>query len=130
MRLGLSTAAFYGRWETEEAAARLSRMPIDCAEAFLQTPGEYGAEFGALVKQHLGPVPCTSVHPLGTQIESQLHGCSPRQRRDALDVLRRVLDAASSLGAGIYVYHGRNTPLLSPLPWNLPDNLDVIARMR
>ena len=130
MRLGLSTAAFYGRWETEEAAARLSRMPIDCAEAFLQTPGEYGAEFGALVKQHLGPVPCTSVHPLGTQFESQLHGCSPRQRRDALDVLRRVLDAASSLGAGIYVYHGRNTPLLSPLPWNLPDNLDVIARMR
>lgn len=130
VRLGLSTAAFYGRWETEEAAAQLSRLPIDCAEAFLQTPGEYGADFGALVKQRLGSIPCTSVHPMGTQFENQLHGRSPRQRRDALDVLRRVLDAAAALGAGVYVYHGRSTPLLSPLPWNLPDNLAVLSAMR
>ena len=130
MRLGLSTAAFYGQWETEEAAARLSRMPIDCAEAFLQTPGEYGAYFGALVRQSLGPVACTSVHPMGTQFENQLSGRSPRQRRDAFDMLRRVLDAAAALGAGMYVYHGRSTPLLSPLPWNLGANLEVIAAIQ
>ena len=130
MRLGLSTAAFYGRWETEEAAAQMARMPIDCAEAFLQTPSEYGAEFGALVKRSLGPVACTSVHPMGTQFENQLSARSPRQRRDAFDVLRRVLDAAAALGAGTYVYHGRSTPLLSPLPWNPEANLEVIAAMQ
>ena len=130
MRLGLSTAAFYGRWETEEAAVQLSRLPIDCAETFLQTPGEYGADFGALVRRNLGPVACTSVHPMGTQFENQLHGRSPRQRKDAFDMLRRVLDAVAALGAGMYVYHGRSTPLLSPLPWNLPDNLAVLEAMR
>ena len=43
MRLGLTTAAFYGRLETEEAAARLRALDVDCAEVFLQTPSEYSA---------------------------------------------------------------------------------------
>ena len=130
MHLGLSTAAFYGRWETEEAAARLSRLPIDCAEAFLETPSEYTRAFGGLVRRNLGPVACTSVHPMGTQFENQLHSLSARQRGDALDVLRRVLDAAAALGARTYVYHGRSSAMLRALPWNLPDNLEVIARMQ
>ena len=130
MRLGLSTAAFYGRWETEAAAAHMARLPIDCSEAFLETPSEYTREFGGLVRQNLGPVACTSVHPMGTQFENQLHSLSARQRGDALDVLRRVLDAAAALGAQTYVYHGRSTAMLRALPWNLPDNLAVISRMQ
>lgn len=129
MRLGLSTAAFYGRWETEEAAARMAGLPIDCAEAFLQSPSEYDAAFGALVRKNLGPVRCTSVHPMGIQFENQLYSRSPRQRRDAFDMLRRVLDAAAALGAGVYVLHGRSTSLLTPLPWNLEANLEAIAAM-
>lgn len=37
MKIGLSTAAFYGKWEVEEAAALLGRYGADCAEVFLQT---------------------------------------------------------------------------------------------
>ena len=32
MRLGLSTAAYYGRLETEDAALAIARLPVDCAE--------------------------------------------------------------------------------------------------
>lgn len=45
MNIGLSTAAFYGRWETEEAAEHLSDYGAACAEAFLQTRGEMTAGF-------------------------------------------------------------------------------------
>ena len=35
MQLGLSTAAYYGRYETEEAASRIAQLPLDCCEVFL-----------------------------------------------------------------------------------------------
>ena len=130
MQLGLSTAAFFGCYETEEAARHIAQLPVDCAEVFLQTPSEYGASFAAQVRRYLGPVRCTSVHPMGVQFENQLHSRSARQRGDAFDVFGRVLDAVHALGAQTYVYHGRNTALLSPLPWNLTDNLQVIHAMQ
>lgn len=34
MKLGLSSAAFYGRMETEEAAAHLRDFPIEVCEIF------------------------------------------------------------------------------------------------
>ena len=129
MLLGLSTAAFYGRWETEEAAGEISRLPLDCAEVFLQAPSEYTRAFARMTRERLCGVACTSVHPLGTQFESQMFSRSPRQRRDAFDVFRRVLDAGEELGARVYVHHGRYTPQLAPLPWNLQANLDVLGLM-
>ena len=45
MKIGLSTAAFYGKWEVEEAAALLGRYGAECAEVFLQTRSEYAREF-------------------------------------------------------------------------------------
>ena len=49
MKIGLSTAAFYGKWEVEEAAALLGRYGAECAEVFLQTRSEYAREFARLV---------------------------------------------------------------------------------
>ena len=80
MRLGLTTAAFYGRLETEEAAAHLRALDVDCAEAFLQTPSEYSVSFGETVKAALAGIPATSVHPLGTAFENALFSPSRRQR--------------------------------------------------
>ena len=128
MLLGLSTAAFYGKWETEEAAARIAKLPLDCAEVFLQSDSETTREFAALVKDNLGSVACTSVHPLGGY-ENYMASRPARQVKDAFDHFRRILDAGKELGAGIFVYHGRNTPLLSPLPWNLAWNVEAIAPM-
>ncbi|MFR5786378.1 MAG: hypothetical protein ACLUHE_04135 [Christensenellales bacterium] len=41
MKIGLSTAAFYGKWEVEEAAAHLRGYGAECAEVFFQTRSEY-----------------------------------------------------------------------------------------
>jgi len=128
MQLGLSTAAFYGRWETEEAAAQIAKLPVDCAEVFLQSDSEINAQFAQLVKRNLGDVACASVHPLGGY-ENHMAGRPARQMQDAFDHFRRVLDAGQALGASTFVYHGRHTPLLSPLPWNLKWNIEAITPM-
>lgn len=128
LQLGLSTAAFYGRYETEDAAAQMSALPIDCAEVFLQSDSENTTKFAALVRDRLGNLFCTSVHPLGGY-ENYMAGRPARQIRDAFDHFRRVLDAGQTLGAKTFVYHGRNTPLLSALPWNLEWNVEAIAPM-
>ena len=129
MQFGLSTAAFYGRWETEEAACEIALLGMDCAEAFLQTVSEYEPSFAALVRENLGGVPCVSMHPSGIQFENQMFGRSKRQRQDAFDLFRRALDAAQMLGARYYVYHGRSTALLKPLPFDLAANVDMVGRM-
>lgn len=123
----MSTAAFYGRHETEEAAARLAGLPLDCAEVFLQTFCEYDRAFAREVRARLGGLGCTSVHPLGTHFENGLFSKSPRQRQDAMDIFCRVLDAGAELGARVYVYHGRYNPREGALPWNLQMNAGVIG---
>lgn len=128
MKLGLSTAAFYGRHETEDAAARIAQLPLDCTEVFLQSSSEETVEFAKLVKRNLSGMPCTSIHPLGGY-ESHMAFRPARQMRDAFDHFRRILDAGQALGAGVFVYHGRNTPQLSPLPWNLAWNIEAITPM-
>jgi len=128
LQLGLSTAAFYGRWETEEAAERIAELGFDCAEVFLQSESENTKHFAALVRQKLKDVPCTSVHPLGGY-ENYMAGRPARQVRDAFDHFRRILDVGAEMGAITLVYHGRNTPLLRPLAWNLQWNIEAIAAM-
>jgi len=128
MRLGLSTAAFYGKWETEEAAAQMSRLPVDCAEVFLQSHSEYSAAFAQTVREEMGGLACSAVHPLGHH-ENFMAQRPPRQKADAFDTFRRILDAGVILGAKTYVYHGRHTPQLNPLGWNLEWNAEAVEVM-
>ena len=106
MRLGLSSAAFYGRLETEESAAHLKELPLDFCEIFLETRSEYSAAFGQEVFSALNGLECLSIHPQGIQFESGLFGASPRQRRDAFETLTWVLDCGQALGARVLVFHG------------------------
>ena len=129
MRLGLSTAAFYGKWETEEAASYISGLPLDCAEVFLQGPSEWTAAFARDVRARLGGIACTSVHPLGTDFENGMFSRSERKRADTLDIIRRVLDAGAEMGAGVYVYHGRFAPRHEVLPWDMQANAQALELM-
>lgn len=106
MKLGMSSAAFYGRGETEDCAVLLKKFGLDTCEIFLETPGEYSGAFGGQVREALGGLPCTSVHPLGTQFEPQLFGRAPRQVDDAFRCFRGVCDAGQALGAQYYIFHG------------------------
>lgn len=124
MKLGMSSAAFYSRYETEEAAAALSGYPLDTCEVFVETPSEYCAAFGRIVRRNLGAMPCTAVHPLGTQFEAQLFGRSRRQVEDAFRLFTGVCDAGRELGARYYVFHGPfgvHSPLKPERIWRLPE---------
>lgn len=106
MRLGLTSAAFYGRFETEDAAAHLRSFPLETCEVFLETPSEYCRAFGETVREKLNGLHCTTVHPLGTQFEQQLFGRSARQVEDAFRLFAGVCDAGQAIGAKYYVFHG------------------------
>ncbi len=106
MRIGLSTAAFYGRLETEDAAARVASLGVPVCEVFLETYSEYRGEFGALVKSRLGDTQAVSVHSKTQHFEADFIGQSARQREDAFTLLEGFLDAGEALGVSTYVYHG------------------------
>ena len=130
MNIGLSTAAFYGRWETEEAAEHLSDYGAACAEVFLQTRGEMTAGFAADVRKRLNGVPCTSMHPKGTLFENELFGRSPRQRTEGWNAFQYALDAAAELGAAYYVYHGWHSSAGNKIPFDAQRNADVVGEMQ
>ncbi len=129
MRLGLSSAAFYGRLETEEAAARLGEFPVDTCEIFLETRSEYSREFGLLVKEKLRGLPCRAIHAKGTQFEGDLFGASPRQRQDAFQMLEGALDCGQVLGASIYVFHGQPDHWGGLHPGRIPRLCETVARI-
>lgn len=106
MRIGVSTAAYYGRIETEDAAQRLAALGVPCCEAFLQTFSEYNAAYGRLLKARLGSVQTVSIHAKTQHFEGDIFGRSPRQVEDAFALMTGTLDAGQALGAHIYVYHG------------------------
>lgn len=106
MRIGLSTAAYYGSLETEDAALRLAGFGLPCCEVFLETHSEYTGAFGALVKERLGNTQAVSVHAKSQHFEGDLIGLSKRQRDDAFRSLEGLLSAGEALGAHLYVYHG------------------------
>ena len=128
-RIGISTAAFYGMLETEDAAEAISRVGCGCAEVFLQSESEYTPEFAREVKKRLGAVRCTSIHVTATQTENAFFARSVHQREDARRQLDRTLEAGAILGAERYVYHGRNTPRLTALPFRPEENARVYEEM-
>ena len=106
MRIGISTAAFYGKLETEDAAARVALLGVPCCEVFLETYSEYSGAFGRLVRERLGGTQAVSVHCKTQHFEADLIGQSARQREDALRLLDGLLDGGVALGAETYVFHG------------------------
>lgn len=106
MKIGLSSAAYYGQLETDESAAHIAELPLDTCEVFLETPSEYTTDFTFRMRYNMNNFPVTSVHPLGTQFEPQLFGRAARQSDDAFAMFANVCRAAESLGAAYYIFHG------------------------
>ncbi|MFR3409205.1 MAG: sugar phosphate isomerase/epimerase family protein [Christensenellales bacterium] len=106
MKIGLSSAAYYGQLETDDAAAHIAELPLDTCEVFLETPSEYTTDFTFRMRYNMNNFPVTSVHPLGTQFEPQLFGRAARQSDDAFAMFANVCRAAESLGAAYYIFHG------------------------
>lgn len=107
MNVGLSSAAFFGRMDTEDQAAKVQEFPVQCCEVFLQTISEYTADFGDLVREKLNGLPCVSVHAMSSQFESELFSVYHRQAEDALRQFAGACAAGQAMGARYYVLHGK-----------------------
>lgn len=133
MRIGLSTAAYYGRYETEDAARKVAALGLSCCEAFLETYSEYCGAFGELLLSCLGETRAVSIHAKTQHFEPDFIGLSQRQREDAFALYDRFLDAGQALGAGVHVYHGPQM-VRGPLPsydrWQegIAQAIDMAAR--
>ena len=132
MRLALSSAAFFGRMLTEDCAAHACSFPVDACEVFLETFSEYTANFGALVRGKMGILPCSSVHPIGTQFEPHLFSRYERQVEDAFRIFEGVCRAGEALGAQYYVLHGPfgvHSPMHPGRVFRLQETFERMQRM-
>ena len=106
MQAGISTASLFLKKPNEEAVALLREWGVPVAEVFLSTFSEYNRNFGRKVAENKGNVFVNSVHTLTEQYEPQLYGAYDRVRKDAVSVLRGVMEVAREMGAQYYTFHG------------------------
>lgn len=108
MEFGMSTACFYGADLNEDALAKIGDMGIPNAEIFFAGMVEYEPSFVRTLRNVArdNGVAIRSVHALTTQFEPQLFTAHPRQFDEAMDLYCKVLEAAHTLGASVYVFHG------------------------
>lgn len=106
MKLGISTASFFNRVQTESTFDILRQMRVDTTEVFLNTFSEYEKPFIDALIPRRGNITVHSVHCLGTQFEPQLFSSNVRVRSDAETIFRKVCYAGYMLGAKFYTFHG------------------------
>ena len=107
MKIGISTASFYLRQETENAASTIKELGADCAEVFLQTFYEYRPEFAKSFADKLDGMQVNSVHVSTFHIDNALFSRSRRIRGDGYYWLDQAMRSAQLLGCKNYSFHGK-----------------------
>ncbi len=108
MEIGLSSAVFYPKIETEDSIELISDLGFKCAEIFLNTPMEFEKDFIGLLKDKKDKcgLKINSVHSFSPLYEPYLFDSYKRRRTDMLKYFSKVCKAASTLGASCYTFHG------------------------
>jgi len=104
--VGISTAAFYPGFLTEDALTAIAALGFRTVEVFLQAHEEYTPRFGALLdrrRRELG-LRVHSLHLYATFFD--LWAPYPRMRREVRDRFHRVLEVATTVGAQALTWHG------------------------
>lgn len=117
MKVGLSTACFFGKENTEDVLKKYAERNIPVAEVFLNTFSEYTPEFADLLVERKGKVLIHSVHAMTTQFEPMLFNIHQRTREEATALFKQVCAVAKKLGAKYYTFHG---PALMKITHKLP----------
>lgn len=126
MQTAISSASLYPQHLTESAVVNIAALGCRSVEVFLQTRSEYKVTYIrqlARLCRELG-VEVLSLHAASSQYEPMLFYRYRRQNADGMEILNRVLEAASGLGAGCYVFHGalrveghENSRILEGMHW-------------
>ena len=106
MKIGLSTATFFGKILTENSFEYIKSFGIDTAEVFLTTFSEYEESFTDLLKDRASGIEVYSVHSLNNHYEPELFNLVERTRSDGEKLLQKVLKGAEKLNAKYYTFHG------------------------
>lgn len=106
MKIGISTASFSKKLETEEALSAVKEVGADIAEVYLKTFYEYRPEFAKKFAQNTAGVEVSSIHVNPLNFEPQLFFRSRRERGDGFYWLDQVLRSAQLFGAKKYTFHG------------------------
>lgn len=117
MKVGISTASFFLKSQTEDSLDLLNAMGVETCEIFLTTFREYRKEFIDLLLERKGNLDVHSVHTLNQQYEGELFNASPRTREDCEYFFRQTAEACARLDASYYTFHG--PPRLKRTPYNI-----------
>ncbi len=113
-RIGISTAAFYPHYLTEDALLAINALGFRVVEVFLQAEAEYTPGFGALLDQRrreLG-LEIHSLHLYATYFD--LWSPYPRMAAEIRDRYHRLLEVAAAVDARALTWHGLRYGLDSP----------------
>jgi len=123
MIFGVSTACFFLKNYTEDAINIIGDMGVKNIEVFFSAQSETNPKRIKEMKKRIQDkgISVYSVHAVSTQFEPQLFSAHDRQRMDAFDAYKQVLEAGEALGAGAYVFHGpTNIKIARKLNINYP----------
>ncbi len=121
MKIGISTASFFTRSETEDTLNLIQDMGFEVCEVFLTTFREYRKEFVDLLAERKKNIKIYSVHTLNQQFEPELFNKWQRTREDAEEFFREIVYACKALDADYYTFHGlprlKRTPYIIDYKW-------------
>ena len=121
MKIGISTASFFTRSETEDTLNLIQDMGFEVCEVFLTTFREYRKEFVDMLAERRKKIKIYSVHTLNQQFEPELFNKWQRTREDAEEFFREIIYACKTLDADYYTFHGlprlKRTPYFIDYPW-------------
>ena len=108
MKTGISTACFYP-FQTDRALLSSLKLPVECCEVFINSPGEFSSEYGDLLRcvSDEYNIPIISVHPFTSAFEP-MYFFSEYMRRftEYLDVYKRYFEFTKNIGADFFILHG------------------------
>ena len=110
MKIGISTACFYLKEETEDALSSIKGTGAETCSVLFKTFYEYRPEFAKKYAANLGGVEVCSVKTGAYNFEPQLFSHSRRVRGDGFYWLDQVMRSAQLLGAKKYIL---KAPLLN-----------------
>ncbi|MDP4146005.1 MAG: sugar phosphate isomerase/epimerase [Bacillota bacterium] len=108
MKVGLSSAIFYPKVNTEDAIDKICELGFECAEVFLNSMCEYDEEFVKKLsdRKNQNNIDIISVHAFSSSFEPYLFDAYKRRREDMLSMFKKVCKAGKILGAKYYTFHG------------------------
>lgn len=112
--VGISTAAFYPNYLTEDALTAIARLGFQVVEIFLQADEEYTPDFGAVLRRRRRDLDLRvhSLHLYATYFD--LWAPYPRMAQEVRDRFRRLLEVAVMLDAEALTWHGLRYGLENP----------------